>query len=290
MQAGTTQTTSASPRASQPWRALVGGRLGGWRHPVGPDVRERRTLVRGRVVRSLHVGGGRSGSGPLVVVLPGLGLPFYTLPTARALAARGLECAVLDLPGFGSDLPWPTRPGIHAIGLTAARWVEEAAPGRPVVVLGHSTGAQAALTAALALGARRRACSVVLAGTTFAPEQRRLARLALATPLAYRDDRPDELDPAELWRGRAGVLAMLGSGLRDAPETRIARLRAPVTVTAGAHDAFAPVGWLDRLALAATAASSVRTSMLGGSHNNLFTHPDEVADLVLRAAADATRA
>jgi hypothetical protein len=34
----------------------------------------------------------------------------------------------------------------------------------------------------------------------------------------------------------------------------------------------------------------VRTSRLGGSHNNLFTHPGEVADLVLLAAEDATRA
>lgn len=256
---------------------------------VEPDVREHLTTVRGRVVRSLTVGEQRSSTRPLVVIVPGLGLPFYTLPTARALVARGLDATVLDLPGFGSSLPWPTRPSIHAIGLTAARWVEETASGRPVVVLGHSTGGQAALTTGLALSARRRALAVVLAGTTFAPEQRRLWRLAAATPLAYRDDGPAELDPGELYRGRTGIVAMLHSGLRDAPEQRVSHLPVPLTVTAGVHDAFVPVPWLDRLACSARSAPSVRTSLLDGSHNNLFTHPDAVADLVALAAEDAVQ-
>jgi hypothetical protein len=33
----------------------------------------------------------------------------------------------------------------------------------------------------------------------------------------------------------------------------------------------------------------VRTSLLNGSHNNLFTHPEEVAELVVLAAADVAR-
>lgn len=255
---------------------------------VGPDVRVQFTSLRGPVVRSLSLGSDGPGTTPHVVVLPGLGLPFYTIPTARAIASRGLACTVLDLPGFGSNLPRPTSPSIHAAGLLAARWIEARRGGRPVVVLGHSTGGQAALTAALAVGVHHRRLALVLAGTTFAPEQRRLDRLVRATPFAYRDDRLDQIDPMEVWRGRTGILAMLRSGLHDAPEERIARLTAPLTVTAGVHDAFAPLAWLDQLALAATAAPSVRTSLLGGSHNNLFTHPDEVADLVLRAAADTT--
>jgi pimeloyl-ACP methyl ester carboxylesterase len=255
----------------------------------GPDVHDHWTTVRGRVVHSLSTAQPPCDSGPLVVVLPGLGLPFYTLRTARSLTARGLHAVVLDLPGFGSPRPWPTRPNIHATGLLAARWVEARAADRPVVVVGHSTGAQAALTAGLALSARRRGLSVVLAGPTFAPRQRRLSGLALATPFAYRDDSPAELNPAELCRGRAGILTMLHSGLRDTPERRIAGLPVPVTLTAGAHDSFAPVEWLDRLGRAARLAPSVRTSVLHGSHNNLFTHPDEVAELVALAAEDAAR-
>ncbi len=253
----------------------------------GPDVHERLTTVRGRVVRSLAVGDGSSRDGPLVVVVPGLGLPFYTLATARALVERGMSCTVLDLPGFGSDRLCSTPPNIHAIGLATARWVEAQASDRPVVLLGHSTGAQAALTAALALGAGRPFLSLVLAGTTFAPRQRGLIGLATATPSAYRHDRPDELDPAQLVRGGSAIVAILRSGLRDAPEDRIRHLRVPVTITAGIHDSFNPVEWLDLLATSAVLAPTVRTSLLGGSHNNLFTHPDEVADLVCLAGADA---
>lgn len=241
-------------------------------------------------MRSLVVGDGASGTRPLVCILPGLGLPFYTLRTARALVARGIDCTVLDLPGFGSDRPWPTRPNIHAIGLTAARWLESEAPDRPVVVLGHSTGAQAALTAVFSLSTRRRRLSLVMAGPTFAPQHRRVPRLALSTPLAYRNDPPIELDPADIYRGRTGIVAILQGGLRDAPEQRIVHVATPVTLTAGVHDAYAPVEWLDRLATAARSAPCVRTSLLGGSHNNLYTHPDEVADLVLLAAHDAEAA
>ena len=258
---------------------------------VDRRVRERLALVGGRQVRSLRVDGtDRAGHpdsmDPLVVVLPGLGLPAYTLPTADALARRGLDCEVLDLPGFGSSRPCPTRPNIHAVGLGAAAWVRTHAPCRAVVLLGHSTGAQAALTAALALGGERDDLSLVLAGPTFAPGQRRLPRLAAATPFAYRDDRLRELHPSEIGHGRTAILTMLLSGVRDAPEERIAAVRFPVTVTSGVHDAYAPIDWLDTLTTSASAARVTRTSLLPGSHNNLFTHPDEVADLLLLAAAD----
>jgi pimeloyl-ACP methyl ester carboxylesterase len=253
------------------------------------DVSERLTQVAGRVMRSLRVAEPKVAvaPGPLVVILPGLGLAHYTLPAARALSARGLDCEVLDLPGFGSARPRPTRPNVHAIGLAAAAWVRARATDRPVVVLGHSTGAQAALTAALALAGERRGYALVMAGPTFAPAQRRLAPLAAATPFAYRDDRPRELDPGEVGRGRMGIVEMLRSGMRDTPERRIRALHAPLTVTSGVHDAFAPASWTDTLARSAVSAAATRTSLLGGSHNNLFTHPDELADLVCLAASDA---
>ena len=253
------------------------------------DVRERLTPVGGRAVRSLRVSsaGSVGAADPLVVILPGLGLPFYTLPTARSIVQRGLDCEVLDLPGFGSANPRATRPNIHAIGLSAAGWVRARAADRPVVVLGHSTGSQAALTAALALAGERSSYARVMAGPTFAPAQRRLVPLAAATPFAYRDDGPREVDPAEIRNGRMGIVEMLHSGMRDAPEQRIAGLRAPLTVTSGFHDSYTPTTWLDTLTTSAVAAASTRTSLLGGSHNNLFTHPDELADLVVLAAADA---
>ena len=192
---------------------------------------------------------------------------------------RGLDCEVLDLPGFGSTRPRATRPNIHAIGLAAAGWVRERASDRPVVVLGHSTGSQAALTAALALAGSARPSRSSWPGRPSRRASDGCCTLAAATPFAYRDDRPREIDPVEIRNGRTAIAVMLQSGMRDAPERRIAGLPAPLTITSGVHDAFAPTAWLDTLATSAAAAACTRTSLLGGSHNNLFTHPDEVADL-----------
>lgn len=81
-------------------------------------------------------------------MLPGLGLPQYTFPLVMAVAALGLRCTVLDLPGFGSGTPDTTRASIHAIGYAAAQWVLAQPEGSVTVLVGHSTGAQAALTTA----------------------------------------------------------------------------------------------------------------------------------------------
>jgi pimeloyl-ACP methyl ester carboxylesterase len=252
---------------------------------------ERLTTLGSQRVRSLNHLSPRAADaiegGGLVVLLPGLGLPGYTLPTAAAIAARGVECAVLDIPGFGSSEPRSARPHIDAIGAVATQWILQEAGTRPVVVLGHSTGAQAALTAALGLQTQRRTFAVVMAGPTFRPEHRRVPRLLAATPFAYRNDAPAEIDVMEVLRARFDLLRLAGSGLRDAPESRIAGLVAPVAVTAGEHDSYAPSEWVTLLARSAVQSSRVRTSIVGGSHNNLYTHPAEVADVALLALEDA---
>ncbi|MDV3220867.1 alpha/beta hydrolase [Intrasporangium sp.] len=251
---------------------------------------ERRTALGAHRVRSLHHGA-QAAEGPhdpgLVVLLPGLGLPGYTLPTAAAIASRGVECAVLDVPGYGSSEPRSSRPTIDAIGSVAAQWILQEAANRPVVVLGHSTGAQAALTSALGLQTHRRRLALVLAGPTFRPEHRRVLRLIAATPFAYRDDRLAEIDIMEVLRARSDLVRLVASGLRDVPEDRVAGLFAPLSVMAGEHDSYAPPGWLSLLAASAVGSAVVRTSIIGGSHNNLYTHPDEVADVALIALEDA---
>lgn len=250
------------------------------RSAVGPD----------RVwVRSLHhlPSGAGVRDGGLALILPGLGLPGYTLPTAEAVAVRGVECAVLDVPGFGSEHPRSSRADVEAIGSVAEQWILEQAARRPVVVLGHSTGAQAALVSVLGLQSKRRGVALVMAGPTFRPEHRRAMRLVASTPLAYRRDRLAEIHVREVLRARGDLMRMVLSGLRDAPESRVAGLTAPLTVTAGVADAYAPAAWLDLLASSAVRAPGTRTSLLGGSHNNLYTHPHEVAGLVLLALDDA---
>ncbi|MBB2986811.1 alpha/beta hydrolase [Terracoccus luteus] len=216
----------------------------------------------------------------LVVLVPGLGLLKYALPTAHALARRGLSTRLLDLPGFGLPTPDSTRPNIHAIGLMTAAWVRQQAVGRPVVIIGHSTGSQAALTGALAAQEFHDDLALVMAGPTFVPAQRRWPRLLLATLTAYRDDTLRQLRPSEIARGWHGVPEILLSGLDDAVDQRLPRLRVPLHLTSGEHDSFAPAAWLTRLAAVAGASPWVRTTTLPGSHNNLYTHPDAVADVI----------
>lgn len=242
------------------WTAIVDARVHAW--VVGPWP-------------------GEEAAYPLVVMLPGLGLPSYTRPTVHALARSGVTCAVLDLPGFGTRRRLGSSPDIVSVGRMAAAWVMAQAAGRPVVVVGHSTGAQSALGAALLVQQEREDVSLVLAGPTFRPEHRRLPRLLSATPSAYRDDRLGELVVVpDAARGHLGVLSVLRSGMRDAPEERLAGLRTPLTLTAGEHDAFAPLPWLATLAGAAVLSPKVRTVVAPGSHNNLYTHPLEVSRVI----------
>src|SRR4051794_23591744 len=262
--------------------------------PAPTATDETRTSTPHHVVHAFHVGAEADAPQsdtpqPAVVVLPGLGLPEYVFPMAEAIVRRGATCTVLDLPGFGAAGRHGSPSDVDAIGRAAAEWVEARGLTGPVVVLGHSTGSQAALAAALRLQEGRDRLALVMAGPTFTPRQRRLPALAAATVTAYRRDSPGELVvvPTAL-REAAGVWSVLRSGMRDTPEARLARLRIPVTLTAGASDSFAPEPWLQRLAAGAVSSPSVTVRVLPGSHNNPYTQPDELAAVVLEAVSHAS--
>lgn len=238
------------------------------------------TDVGSKRVHALMIDPPAGPSAASVVLVPGLGLPKYALPTAHAIAARGVSVALLDLPGFGLGEPNSTRPNIHAIGLMAAAWIMCQPTAARTTIIGHSTGSQAALTAALAAQERHLKLSLVMAGPTFTPPQRRWPRLARAAVTAYRDDTVRQIRPSEVARGWWGVPSIVLSGLADAPDERVGRLRMPLSLTAGVHDSFAPTAWLEQLAARATASPRVRVSTQPGSHNNPYTHPHHIADVV----------
>jgi pimeloyl-ACP methyl ester carboxylesterase len=234
---------------------------------------------------------------PDVVLIPGLGLPGYLVPTVRALADRGLTSTVLDLPGFGGPGPRACDPTVPAVGEAAAAWLLDRCsaarrlPGAPPVVLvGHSTGAQAALVAAVAMPDGGPVGGLVAAGPTMVPGQRTLPRLLAAAPAAYRRDSVTELlalrDGA---RWGPDIVRMILSGTRDSPERTIARLRLPVVLTAGRHDGFSPAPWLTTLARAAVQSPSARVVRLPGSHNNPFTHPVPFSGLVAALVRSTAR-
>ena len=216
----------------------------------------------------------------MAVVVPGLGLPRYLLPLARHQATRGLETVVLDA------LAWRGRgqratPTIAGLSELAAAWLQKQDEG-PVVVVGHSTGAQVALETVLRVQRTRLSVALVMGGPTFTPDQRRLRGLVPAALTAYLKDPPRELVVLkDIARVRTDLARIVQSGRRHPTEKRVGLLTVPLTVTAGEADSFAPADWLDLLA--ARAGASSRAVVLPGSHNNPFPHPDLFGELVLEA-------
>jgi alpha-beta hydrolase superfamily lysophospholipase len=224
-----------------------------------------------------------------VVVLPGMGALGYLTPLLRWVARQGVACSLLDLPGFGTRSPRPCAPTVRAIGRTAAAWLLGRPAGERIVLVGHSTGAQAAARAAALIAAERavaRAAALerlVLAAPTFAPNQRTMPRMALRLPLAFRRDSPAELRVLpDYLRAGTDALRLLRSGLDDRVEETLRSVAVPVTLTAGTADALVPSWWLHRLAGATGGAQPARIAMLPGSHNNPFTHPASAARVVLQ--------
>jgi pimeloyl-ACP methyl ester carboxylesterase len=225
-----------------------------------------------------------AGGQPHVLVVPGLGLLSYLDPLLRALSRRGLPATVLDVPGHDRRSRRVVAATVPSIAAATAEAVLARPGAERLVLVGHSTGAQAALRAALVLQDIRRVDAVVLAGPTVAPTQRRLDLLALASLAAYRRDSPRELVVLpEVLRARLRLLTLLRSAIEDRPERAVSRLSVPLVLTAGHRDAFAPQWWLEVLAGAATRSPSVLLERLGGSHNNPFTHADELAGLIGRS-------
>ena len=106
------------------------------------SVRERGVDLEGARVRVLDVG--PTGAGDIqVVVVPGLGALGYLLPTMQALRLEGAACALLDLPGFGSRAPLPGFPTVHGVAELTATFLQSLPSDAPVILVGHSTGAQA---------------------------------------------------------------------------------------------------------------------------------------------------
>ncbi|MCK2213403.1 alpha/beta fold hydrolase [Actinomadura sp. ATCC 31491] len=246
-------------------------------------IAERWHDVAGRRVRSLEAGGPGGGEAPVVVVVPGLGALGYLLDTLAGCAAWA-RAYLLDVPGFGHRRPAAGEVELPAMVRLVAAWLG-AVPGRPVVLAGHSTGAQVALHVAASLPGRVEA--LTLLGPVFPPEQRTVAGVL---PPFLRTLRHEPLGavPATLpYYVRGGVRAMarfIRSGQQDAPEAVAGGVSCPVLVARGAQDALAPAEWAERLA---GAAARGRAVTVPGAHAFPFRRGGLTAALIADVAAEA---
>jgi pimeloyl-ACP methyl ester carboxylesterase len=232
--------------------------------------------VAGRPVRVLIAG--TPTHLPEVVLLPGLGAPGYLAPWVRQMATW-TRATVLDLPGWRWGRATSCRPTVAGVGAAAAGWLTEQ-DRRDVVLLGHSTGAQAAIRTALLVPDRL--VGVVLAGPTFDPAARTIPTLLRRGASTLMHERPGEVPavlPSYLHSGGYGVLRMLLDGLRDRPEDVAGQLRVPVLTVTGERDGFAPPAWAHHLA----SVTAGRCIVLPGAHNACFPFHVQ-ADTALREA------
>ncbi|MGC5039853.1 alpha/beta fold hydrolase [Streptomyces sp. DT190] len=232
------------------------------------------------VVRSAGTPGADRRDAPIVLV-PGLGAPGYLLRTLRHCARSG-PARLLDVPGFRD--PWgPACPEtLDALADTVARWLA-VVPGEPVVLAGHSTGAQVALHAAVRAPERVR--SLVLLSPTFPPHLRRMRPLLgtfLRTAVHEAPDVVPAVLPSYLRAGPRRLLNCLRSAQADAPEDVLPSVTCPVTVMAGERDALCPPEWTDRLARCATTGRALAAP---GAHAFPHHRPAVTAEVLARARA-----
>ncbi|UJW30549.1 alpha/beta hydrolase [Saccharothrix sp. AJ9571] len=232
-----------------------------------------------RRVRSLEAGPPHRATAPVVLV-PELGALGYLLDTVDACSTRS-RAFLLDVPGFGHRPPRPCPAEVPAVGETVGAWLS-AVPTEPVVLVGHSTGAQAALHAAVAAPHLVRA--LVLIGPTIPPALGPFPALVRAFVRNSRHEPPGEIPvtwPYYLRGGPRLMTRFIRSARQDRPERLIGAVSCPTLLIRGEHDAFAPRTWLDQLA---AACPNARTETAPGAHAFPYQYGGLTAELIAGAA------
>jgi pimeloyl-ACP methyl ester carboxylesterase len=239
---------------------------------VCSPVTSRRVRLEDRTITVLATGQRREL--PPIVMLPGLGYPGMLGPLLRELS-RWTAVELLDLPGWRRGEAVGCPPTVAGVA-EATRGILPQLAGSPVLV-GHSTGAQAALRAAVE--APDRLTGLVLLGPTVDPSVRSWPRLTTSYLRGLRRERPAELAAVRrsMREGRvAPVVSLIRSALADRPEERIASLRLPTLVLTGEHDRISTPEWCHQLA----ELSGGRFRLLSGGHNCCYTDAGGADDAV----------
>jgi pimeloyl-ACP methyl ester carboxylesterase len=248
---------------------------------------------------------GRTGSGPPLLLLHGLGSCKEMWRPVIPLLADRRDVIAVDLPGFGESPPGPTT--VDGLTEAVAAFADELGLERPHVA-GNSMGGGIAF----ALGARDRVASVcaispigfaneregmyaraLLAGTRFvaqgaAPVAPAIAgNAALRTLLcAHAAARPWRIPPGDavLWTEVYADAPGFWPLLRSAPDWHVEPPRCPTTVAWGDRD---------RLLIYSRQAPRARRVLPGARHVTLagcghlptWDDPEAVARVILEASA-----
>jgi pimeloyl-ACP methyl ester carboxylesterase len=235
-------------------------------------------IVAGRPVRTLT--SGVASTAPEVVFLPGLGLLGYVAPWVRAVSAW-TKINLLDLPGWHAGGTRSCPPTTADIAATTAGWLT--GHRRRVLLVGHSSAAQAVLRAARL--APEHVSAVVLANPVFDPDGRTWRALTRNVRVGLRHERWGELPqaiPSVLASGVVSMIRLLRSALHERPEELGGPLPMPGFVVTSTLDPVAPVPWARQLA----ELTGADFQLVDGPHNWCWTDTGE-ADRALRRIAAA---
>jgi pimeloyl-ACP methyl ester carboxylesterase len=267
------------------WPDTPAGPTKQWLAKAGLEPRV--DVVAGQRVRYV-----RSGHGPAVVLIHGLGSSLYTWKDVVGPLSRSHEVVALDLPGFGqSDLPPDLTADVFprvVLGLMDHLGIAKAS------LVGHSMGGAVATVIAASSPERvQRLALLDAAGFNLAPADRpwllrlvgseaggvlaRLPRKRLLVTLVLRQvffdrdhvtaDRIDEyLAPLERPGAIDAIRSLLGSrgfGAFSSFGDIAGRVRAPTLVVWGREDAWIPLKDADRFQAALPSARRVTLEKCG---------------------------
>ncbi|MGA5042206.1 alpha/beta fold hydrolase [Streptomyces capoamus] len=204
------------------------------------------------------------------------------LPGRRPGRVRRVD-ALLPAGRTGIRTSWAPRrpPARRFLARGGGPRLARRGPRAPVVLAGHSTGAQVACRVAAARPERVR--SLVLMSPVFPPAVRRVTGLLRALPGTLAHESPGEIRVTAPYFLRAGrdLHRYLRSALREAPERLVDRVACPVLVVRGEHDALSPQPWVSELAARAPRG---RWVTVPGAHNFPYRRGGLTSALIAEAA------
>jgi len=222
--------------------------------------------------------------GPLIVLVPGLGLDERAWALVRQRLAGRVHTVLLPSLGRRSPRGMDLR-----VERQAERLLSEliAQGADSVVLVGHSASCPVVVEAALR---SQIAAGLVLIGPVTDPRTRTWPRMLgqwLRTVSHERLREVPVLLPQYRHTGAASMVRGMDAMRWYRTDQALARLDLPVVVIRGAQDRIAPQDWSARL----SAIARGRLQVVGGAAHMLpLTHPDAVVAAVREVASAASTA